>query len=51
LHFADCITGNRFGQKADERRLTTGAQIANLPYKVQSEKYAALWRNRLSHLY
>jgi hypothetical protein len=30
------------GSEADERRLTTGAQIANLPYKLHSEKYAAL---------
>ena len=27
---------NRVGQKADGRRLTTGAQIANLPYVINS---------------
>jgi membrane protein len=35
------LRGNRIGQKAEERRLTTGAQIANLPYKGQSANQAA----------
>jgi hypothetical protein len=35
-------TKPRRGSEADERRLTTGAQIGNLPYKIQPEKYAVL---------